>query len=99
MMRYAKPGDIGIIVRDDFADGQNVGKQVDVKCQCHCESDQWECVALEVIRGAAGLLVSVLSGDPDIRCGGKVCCKKTSVIVKEDPDETPNEIVRELSTT
>lgn len=88
-MRDAQPGDVGVLVKDDFVGGANVGKLVLVKDQCRCEPDQWLCVSEQVIRGG---VIGIFDAPP----GCDICPKKSSVKVLEDPDADSDVATDEL---
>ena len=81
-MRLAKPGDIAIVVQDEWAEGRNLGKQCAVIQQCSCWETKWLCEALEP-QYEANVFGSIMPVD----CGHSICYGKTHLIVKEDPDE------------
>lgn len=87
----AVPGDVCIFVRDQMAEGRNIGKRCVVLEQC-CLDDCWTVEALEPLH-AREMGTNEISRCP---AGASVCCRKTDVRPLRDPDKsaTPDPVTK-----
>lgn len=85
-----KPGQIAVVIKDDKIQYGNVGCEVEIAGECTClrAGLAVKCVAQENMCGVFHPLLPV----PELtRPGDMICCFRSSLIIREKPDDDVTE--------